>query len=75
MKGAVTPDHEMKSDDDTTPVLSSYTVWDRSLFMLDVPRLSLHYPPPSPYPPEAPRAPGPKGPDPARGAARRMEWE
>lgn len=27
------------------------------------------------YPPEAPRAPGPKGPDPARGAARRMEWE
>lgn len=31
MKGAVTPDHEMKSDDDTAPVLSSYTVWDRSV--------------------------------------------
>lgn len=39
MKGAVTPDHEMKSDDDTTPVLSSYTVWDRSVTL---PFLHLH---------------------------------
>ena len=39
MKGAVTPDHEMKSDDDTAPVLSSYTVWDRSVTL---PFLHLH---------------------------------
>ena len=58
----------------TTPHLTrpSFTPFAASLPPSSVPcslRSPFH------YPPEAPRAPGPKGPDPARGAARRMEWE